>query len=87
MGRIPQSSYITIFDDLIKVEFEVTFGGGNSSNQPLAMEEEMALRCVAGYVCHKVREKLESSSHPQKDDIMIICIFSLCGEESDKESW
>ena len=75
-----------IFDHLIKVEFEVTFGGGNSSNQPLAKEEEMALRYVARYVCRKVREKLESSSHPQKDD-MIFCIFSLCGDESDDESW
>ena len=45
----------------------------------------MALRYVAGYVCCKVREKLESSSHPQKDDM--IFIFNLCGDESDNASW
>ena len=41
----------------------------------------MALRHVAGYVCRTLRRKLESSSDPNKDD-MIFCLFSLCGDES-----
>ena len=35
---------------------------------PLSTEEEMALRYVAGYVCRKVREKLEPSQSTKKEE-------------------
>ena len=59
-----------MFDELIKSEFKIISGGKSSAYQSLTREEEMALRYVAGYVCRKVREKLQSSSLPLKDDMI-----------------
>lgn len=44
----------------------------------MTREEESALRYVAGYACRKVMGKLELSSHPNKED-MILCILELSG--------
>ena len=49
-----------------------------------------ALRYVAGYVCREVRTRLESSSHPNKDD-MILTVMEFRGNgiesESASEGW
>ena len=40
---------------------------------------------MAGYICRKVRERLESSSLPKKDE-MILCLIELSGDELFEES-
>ena len=51
---------------------------------PLTFEEQNALRYVAGYICRKVRDRLESSSLPKKND-MILCLIELSGDEVFEE--
>ena len=76
-----------IFKELITMEYPVavdTTAPSETLQCPLMFEEENALRYVAGYVCRKLRERLESSSLPRKND-MIVCLMELTGEEMDKE--
>ena len=58
----------TIFKELIKIEFSVSTATTTTSESPhcpLSYEEQNALWYVAGYVCRKVRTKLETSSLPK----------------------
>ena len=77
----------TVFKELIRMEYPVaadTTTSGESPKYPLSYEEENALRYVAGYVCRKLRVRLESSSFSSKDD-MILCLMELSGDEMDDE--
>ena len=82
----------TIFKELIKIEFPVSTATTTTSESPhcpLSCEEQNALRYVAGYVCRKVRTKLETSSLPNKDE-MILCIMEMSGDEEGDggtETW
>lgn len=67
-----------IFTALIKREFEVS-STSETTTTPMTSDDLSALRYVAGYVCRKVREKLESSV-PQKND-MIITSMEFRGSE------
>ena len=51
---------------------------------PLTYGEENSLCYVAGYVWRKLKERLELSSLPSKDD-MILCLVELSGDEMDEE--
>ncbi len=75
-----------ILQELIKAEFPLPPATQSSEHpdRPLTFEEQNALRYVAGYVCRKVREDLESSSSTMKDD-MIFCVLSLAGDETDED--
>ena len=55
-----------IFKKLLKYGFSVSSNALDSCGelQALTKEEENALRHVAGYICRKVREKLEASKIP-----------------------
>ena len=80
-----------IFEELIKVEYPLPEPtcSPEHPDRPLTFEERNALRYVAGYVCRKIREGLESSTCATKDE-MICCIFSLAGDEmadEGTESW
>ena len=58
--------------------------------RPLTNEEQCALRYVAGYTIHKVYEKMQSSSHPNKENIMHVLMELLSnGFNSDdaRERW
>ena len=48
--------------------------------------EHNALRYVAGYICQKIRNNLESSLEPFKDDNMIDCIMHLAGDEAGEDA-
>ena len=77
----------TVFKELITMEYPIavhTTTPVESPQCPLTYEEENALRYIAGYVCRKLRERLESSSLPSKDD-MILCLMELNGDEMDEE--
>lgn len=61
-----------VFKELIKHEFPVNPTNSSETPQhPLSYEEQNALRCVAGYVCRKLRERLKSSSISKKDDMIL----------------
>lgn len=78
-----------IFTALIKREFEVS-STSETTTTPMTSDDLSALRYVAGYVCRKVREKLESSSVPQKND-MIITLMEFRGSgmhsQHECEEW
>ena len=60
---------------------------GTSTNEdlpPLSGEEENALRYAAGYVCRNLWKKLERSSHPLKEEL-ILSIMDLLEDNDDEE--
>ena len=82
-----------VFKDLVKSEYPVN-PATPSSNSPmsaLTFEEKNALRYVAGYVCRKVREQLESSSLSNKDELILSLIEVTAGDAIDggdeTEAW
>jgi hypothetical protein len=40
----------------------------------LTLDEESALRYIAGYICRKVHKKIEKSSHKNKEDMALLMI-------------
>lgn len=77
--------YVTheVFKELIKSNHPVNFA--NVSAQPLpplTNVEENALRYVAGYVCRKVHERLQSSTSKDKA-VMILCLTDMNGGDED----
>ena len=80
-----------IFKALITKNYPIyTADASPSSSRMMSREEESALRYVAGYICRRVRQQLETSTHQYKDD-MILCIMELSGDEEDElrgtEDW
>ena len=71
-----------VFKEMITVSFQTSSHDSNLQSPSLSHEEESALRYVAGYVCRKVRNKLEATKHPKKDD-MILFLMELNGDELD----
>ena len=61
-----------------------TTTSGESPQCSLTYEEENSLRYVAGYVCRKLWKCLESSSLPNKDD-MVLSLMEVNGDEMDDE--
>ena len=49
---------------------------------PMTNNEANALRYVAGYVCHHLRKKIEASSHPLNEE-MVLCLMSMVKNTSD----
>ena len=82
-----------IFKELIKEAYPVLEIHGHdceSPGRPLTHEEQNALRYVAGYIIRKVQQKLEKSTHPRKDE-MVLLLMECAGDElSDNvgtETW
>ena len=73
-----------VFEELITRQFSV-----EQVKQPtvaaLTYEETNALRYVAGYVCHKLKKKIETSKHPSKGDLLL-CLMELCDEDDETSS-
>ena len=75
-----------LFKELLKREFPVSSDTTKDVEfQALTIEEENALRYVAGYICRKVRKNLESSKNTRKDD-MIFCLFDMSGDDGSSDS-
>ena len=67
--------YVTgiLFREIIKIKFptnERQVSSGPKSQ--LTVEEANALHYAAGYVGHKLRKHLESSSNPQKEELVLL---------------
>ena len=66
--------YVTqkVFKEIVKKEFELSSLHAHSGNScELTYDDQCAIRYVAGYVCRKVRDKLESSSIIHKNDLIL----------------
>ena len=57
----------------------------NISTTPLTYNEVNALRYAAGYVCRHIRKKIEASSHPLKEE-MVLSLMTMVKEKSDTTS-
>ncbi len=94
-GKQPCASFVqfvtnTLFKQLIEEEFPLnSTTNSNGHSGLMTFEEKNALRYVAGYVCRTLRKRLESSTIPDKDD-MIYALMELSGDEmndQDTEAW
>ena len=57
----------------------------NISTTPLTYNEVNALRYTAGYVCRHIRKKIEASSHPLREE-MVLSLMTMVKEKSDTTS-
>ena len=81
------SLWCTVFKELIKMHYPVSCGEGNESelpSRPLTCEEQNALRYVAGYVIRKLRERIDSSSNPRMDE-MVLLLMECAGDEMESD--
>ena len=79
--------YITdiLFREVVKAKFHSSeCQVSASAKSQLTVEETNALHYAAGYVCHKLRKRLESSTHPQKEELILL-IMDLSGEDDDSD--
>ena len=82
--------YVTqrMFEGEVKREFAVTAHCGNSPEE-LTPDDRSAVRYVAGYICRKIREKLERTKIQGKND-MLLTLFefrSSIHSEDQSEDW
>ena len=78
-----------MFREMIKERFPLEKGTSTSEDlPPLSAVEENALRYAAGYVCRNLRKKLERSSHPLKEELIlgIMDLLDCCDEDDDEEA-
>ena len=82
------TQYVTkeVFHNLICDLNVIPAAGQTAIPDPIREEESHALRYVAGYVCRKVKHKVESSSHPDKKDIVLF-LNDLKVIEEGEDSW
>ena len=79
--------YVTdiLFREIVKAKFPTNERQVSSGPKfQLTVEEANALHYAAGYVCHKLRKRLESSSNPQKEELVLL-IMDLCGEDDTSD--
>ena len=70
-----------VFKALLQWNYSVATDNSKQPS-PLTNNEANALRYVAGYVCRHLRKKIEASSHPLKEE-MILCLMSMVKDKSD----
>ena len=90
VGRTPspvfyQHAIHEVFKCLIKCEYPVASDDETGCNKEITREEENVLRYVAGYICRKICDKLQATSLPHKEDL-ILCIHDMCGHDESDES-
>ena len=76
-----------MFRELVAIHFPVHCSESNETehpSHPLTNEEENALRYVAGYVIQKLHERIDSSSNPRKDEIMLL-LMECAGDEMEND--
>ncbi len=62
---------------------------GSTSQQRLSYEEQNAMRYAAGYIPRALRKRLERSSHPLKEEL-VLCLLDLTEDEDgshESEDW
>ena len=75
-----------IFKELLHLKYSIAAEDTeNSSTGPLTHNEINALRYAAGYACRHVRKKVEASSHPLKEE-MVLCLMTMVKEKTDTTS-
>ena len=85
-----QSLTYKLFKELVKAQHPKALSADDTpTNQPLQYEEQNALRYVAGYICRTLQDRLQSSSIPGNEG-MILCLQEMGtgGVESEtSEDW
>jgi hypothetical protein len=70
-----------VMEGLLKIRYPVSQAEAScSSSTSLTQEEENALRYAAGYIPFALRQELQRSRHPLKEDF-IICLTEFCNED------
>lgn len=73
-----------VFRQVMEKRYALSEASNEDQQAQMTWEEENALRYVAGYVCRKVQKNIQSSSLPDKDDLVMFMI-ELSGDEMDEE--
>ena len=82
---LTQHLTMLMFREMIRQRFPLEKGPSTTEDlPPLSGEEENALRYAAGYVCRNLRKKLERSTHPLKEEL-ILGIMDLLDDDDDDE--
>ena len=72
-----------MFKEMIKQQFPLkTSASANDDLPPLSVAEQNALRYAAGYVCRNIRKKVERSSSPLKEEL-VLSIMDLLDNDDD----
>ena len=81
--------YITdvIFKELIKQQFPIKEVADKGGDCPLAFEELNALTYAAGYIPRALRNKLNKSAHPLKDQLMLCLLDLTVDADDDTHCW
>ena len=80
---------IHIFKDLIREHFPTVTPSATIQQESLTYEEKNAVRYAAGYIPRALRSKLERSSHPLKEEL-ILCMLDLTDEDGvadESQDW
>ena len=74
-----------LFKTLLKAKFVVSDSPATDSTCTLTLsyEEENALWYASGYIPRSLRKKLETSSHPLKEEL-ILCLLDLTEDQQDE---
>ena len=73
-----------LLKELVKADFSILLNAAAGNLNEMILEEQNTLRYVAGYVCRKVREHLETSHYDEKDDMIIAITTELAGNEMNE---
>ena len=78
-----------VFEQLVKQHFPVDDKEEASGGTLLSLQEENVVKYAAGYVCRTIRKRLERSSNPQKEEL-ILSLTELLDDDheiSDTTEW
>ena len=73
-----------VFRQVVEQKYAISKSSNEDQPIQITWEEENALRYVTGYVCRKVLNSIQSSSLPDKEDLVLFMI-ELGGDEMDEE--
>ena len=79
--------YVTdvLFKEEVKRRFPVSTTATESSPLPaLDYQERNAIRYAAGYVVRHLSKRLERTSHPLKEEL-VLCLVDMCTDEDDEQ--
>jgi len=82
-----------IFQNLINSHFKIVYLDQEQEPKEMNLNERNVLRYIAGYVCRKLRTKLERENHELKEE-MVLCLVELIkdsdmlgADEGTDEDW
>ena len=71
-----------IFEELLQEKYVVSASASKGSIASVTHDEANTMRYVAGYMCRHLRKKIEASSHPLKEE-MVLCLMTMVKDKDD----